>query len=76
MIEDYNCAHCGMMHQGQCPRIKAIEYYENGTVKRVEYLTPADSMPPLGGYPAWPAPLANPPFQPLVPTWGGEPGLR
>jgi hypothetical protein len=33
------CGHCGLYHGvgGMCPRIKSIEYYENGTVKRVEY---------------------------------------
>lgn len=31
------CGHCGMYHQGQCPRIKSIEYWPDGTVKRVEY---------------------------------------
>jgi len=30
------CQHCGNYHTGQCPRIKAIEYYPNGRVKRVE----------------------------------------
>lgn len=32
-----HCEHCGNWHQGKCPRIKAIEYHENGNVKRVEY---------------------------------------
>ena len=31
------CGHCGGIHQGPCPRIKAVEYYPNGTMKRVEY---------------------------------------
>jgi hypothetical protein len=31
------CGHCGMIHGGPCPRIKAIEYYPDGTVKRIEY---------------------------------------
>lgn len=31
------CTHCGCYHAGPCPRIKAIEYHENGMVKRVEY---------------------------------------
>lgn len=52
------CAHCGSPspHQGQCPRIKAIEYHENGTVKRVEYFTATQllglsSVPDLSGLP-------------------------
>ena len=31
------CDHCGCYHQGICSRIKAIEYYPNGMIKRVEY---------------------------------------
>jgi hypothetical protein len=36
-----NCPHCGMIHQTTCPRIKAIEYNLDGTVKRVEFHGPA-----------------------------------
>ncbi len=32
-----NCRHCGGSHSDQCPRVKTIDYYEDGTVKRVEY---------------------------------------
>jgi hypothetical protein len=32
-----NCPHCGMVHSGHCPRVAAIEYHADGTVKRVEY---------------------------------------
>ena len=33
------CSHpnSNVYHLGKCPYIKAIEYYENGTVKRVEF---------------------------------------
>lgn len=30
------CGYCGGYHAGMCPRIKAIEWYPNGTVKLVE----------------------------------------
>ena len=31
------CPYCGAhMHTGMCPRIKAIEYYPNGSIKKVE----------------------------------------
>jgi hypothetical protein len=33
----YACEHCGFGHVGACPRIKMIEYFENGRIKRVEY---------------------------------------
>lgn len=35
------CPHCGMIHQTTCPRIKAIEYNQDGvTVKRIEFHAP------------------------------------
>jgi hypothetical protein len=37
------CGWCGMIHGPTCPRIKAIEYYPNGTVKRVEFITEVTS---------------------------------
>jgi hypothetical protein len=41
------CAHCGSIveHQGICPTVKAIEYYPDGTVKRVEYKCAGDYGP-------------------------------
>ena len=39
------CAHCGNIHGPRCPSVKAIEYYPDGTVKRVEYMTAADFQP-------------------------------
>lgn len=35
------CGHCGAFHAGPCPRVKAVEYYPDGTVKRVEYHAPS-----------------------------------
>ena len=34
------CPHCGTYHIATCPRIKAIEYHTNGTVKRIELHEP------------------------------------
>lgn len=31
------CPHCAGWHTGQCPRVKAIEYFQDGRIKRVEY---------------------------------------
>jgi hypothetical protein len=31
------CEHCDNFHTGQCPRIKAIEYRQDGSVRRIEY---------------------------------------
>lgn len=39
------CPYCSddyqkISHGGTCPRVKAIEYYPNGTIKRVEFHGP------------------------------------
>jgi len=38
------CPYCSdnnntVYHSGQCPRIKAIEYYPDGSIKRIEFVT-------------------------------------
>ena len=36
-VPQSHCPYCAAYsHNGLCPRVKAIEYYPNGTVKRVE----------------------------------------
>lgn len=30
------CGYCGAIHTSMCPRVVAIEYHPNGTIKRVE----------------------------------------
>lgn len=35
------CPHCGMIHDTTCPRIKAMEYHQDGTIRRVEFHSPA-----------------------------------
>lgn len=34
------CPHCGLIHQTTCPRIKAMEYNPDGSVKRIEFHEP------------------------------------
>ena len=37
-LPDGSCPHCGLHgHIGMCPRIRAVEYNEDGTVRRIEY---------------------------------------
>lgn len=36
------CVYCGNIHQLKCPLIKSIEYNQDGTTKKVEFMTPAD----------------------------------
>lgn len=31
------CAYCPNLHAGVCPRIKRIEYHENGSIKAIEF---------------------------------------
>lgn len=40
------CQTCGCDHgETKCFMIKAFEYYPDGKLKRIEYLTPADMQP-------------------------------
>lgn len=34
------CGYCGVVHGPRCPYVQAIEYYPDGTVKRVEFVKP------------------------------------
>jgi hypothetical protein len=36
---DVKCGLCGSVaeHSGICPRVKAMEYHPNGTIKRIEF---------------------------------------
>lgn len=47
----WKCPHCAGFHpQSKCPTIKAIEYYPDGTTKRIEFYSPSDYLAqhPLG----------------------------
>lgn len=48
------CQYCGMIHGPTCFMVKAMEFYEDGSVKRVEFKTASDyqQLPvlPLPGY--------------------------
>lgn len=46
------CQYCGAIHAGRCPAVAAIEYYPDGSVKRVEFLSP--QAPP-----SWPVPTSG-----------------
>lgn len=51
------CPRCRGPHPiEECPQVKAIEYDEQHRIKRVEFLTPGDYMPPLAGVPFPPSP--------------------
>lgn len=61
------CRWCGMTHGIRCPTIRAIEYFEDGTVKCVEFMRPNDY---------WPITFPNPP-QPIYPDpcWSPMPNI-
>lgn len=40
-----NCQWCGTIHGGVCPKVLAIEYFENGNIKRVEFKSEPQWMP-------------------------------
>lgn len=41
------CQVCGEFghFDSYCPKVKAIQYYQDGTIKRIEKFTPNDYMP-------------------------------
>lgn len=41
------CPYCSMHHKGVCEKVKAMEYYRDGRIKRVEFKTPSDYMAPV-----------------------------
>ena len=60
-----NCPYCGVGHVGTCPRVKAIEYFQNGMVKRVEFHEPKPvTLFENGCVASKPAPGAEPPSVP------------
>lgn len=38
-VQMATCGWCGGYHSGTCPKVKAIEYHPDGTVKRVEFIS-------------------------------------
>jgi hypothetical protein len=62
------CAHCGVYHSGRCPQVKAIEYYPNGNIKRIEFIGPGDYLAPLG-VPLPPSDPLSPPYRISDFTW-------
>ena len=36
------CQWCGNFHATKCPMVKAIEYFDNGLMKRVEFYSATD----------------------------------
>lgn len=57
--------HNEVSHTGKCPKVKAIEYYDSGAVKRVEFYGPEDYIAPFGPYVG---PLPDTPVPPYKTT--------
>lgn len=58
------CPYCSgenrkISHGGPCPRVKVVEYHENGLVKRIEFHD--DTSEPFEDYPCVPLPSGSPP---------------
>lgn len=47
MNQTKECGYCGSWHGTKCPLVKAYEYNQDGTIKRVEFYSPADYQPVL-----------------------------
>lgn len=47
LAKQNQCPYCDNTHEGQCPKVKAIEYFENGQVKRIEFRSLSDYLPPV-----------------------------
>ena len=62
------CEHCGatLPHAGKCPSVKAVEYYPNGRIKRVEYMIASDYAPSFPYNQPY-NPISPP--QPVSPWW-------
>lgn len=45
MMTQEKCQWCGVIHGPKCPEVRAIEYHQDGTIKRVEFITRADRYP-------------------------------
>lgn len=51
------CPRCGSAHPlEQCQQVRAIEYFQNGKIKRVEFLTPGDYLPVVKTDSTWKSP--------------------
>lgn len=48
------CRWCGIRHGPMCPTVKAMEFHQDGTIKRVEFNGASD-------YPAWTKEMLNNP---------------
>jgi hypothetical protein len=70
------CGFCGQYHIGECPKVKAREYYPNGTLKRIEFHELVPTLFPLPfPQPIWYTPYWKP-INPLLPTYGGAAQLE
>jgi hypothetical protein len=42
-----SCRYCGAWHTGTCPRIEEIDYYPDGSIKRVKLRDPYSFAEPV-----------------------------
>lgn len=64
MADETKCQWCGQIHMTVCFMVKALEYFPDGTIKRVEFKTAQD-------YPQVGATLQPHPQPYWTPTIGG-----
>lgn len=72
MAKFSKCRWCGLSHGVQCPSVKAIEYFADGKIKRVEFKGAADYCIPQLPYVPLPYYTPQVPYCPPYvpgPTW-------
>lgn len=61
------CQWCGNEHETKCPLVKALEYYDDGVIKRIEFFSPADyAASYIHSYPNLTPPATAPAYTPYI----------
>jgi hypothetical protein len=69
-----SCRWCGGLHGVQCPSVKAIEYHQDGSVKRVEFKSASDYAPWPPNFLIGAQPVYIPPVIPVLKNDPPQPG--
>ncbi len=72
-MKNGRCHWCGQIHVTMCPLVKAIEYFANGKIKRVEFKTAANHVPLPAVLPGRTMQRHEPRFQPDLAPWPATP---
>ncbi len=74
MTIEGQCGHCGGWHCGMCPRVKIVDYQDDGTIRRVEYHNDANDWRQwINGQPPPSTPVGDADSKGRVPLLNGMP---